>query len=503
MEAAKSGPTVPPVLASLPAQAGPTAAPATPTPISAPQAGPNAPLPPPFIPSGGSTPGAIGPTAVNGQPLDYTASLPRPPLGAPAANPAAVAAIAGRPVAPVAAPAAGGSAPIPPAPVQVAQNVPPTSAVPSAAGGPSGLPQPLTSPTGQITQGQLTQVLANPWIPDSTKQAMLTMIQQRGQVQTFKVPGGTLQVLPGTGQQRFIPEEVPMKIKHGTTEIEGRAVYDPNTGRYHVQTLLPDAPATSDALAHPAQAQGAPTTPQPDLSSIGGMEAADVAEAGAKKAAETSAETSAKYYDSLHKGLAGSAMIASQQKQNIDALRQIANSPDFVSGTFADSALAMQRLASTLGINPAGAAPRELFNQLSARVLADQFSGLKSIASTTGESAGRIFAPMLAIEEKANITPEDSAEGINAKLNLLDNAGNLMMKYGDMADDYVAKNGKLDPTFDKELRKEIAGSRIPNVVPQKEQSTAPIPTAPAPKTIGNKTYYQNPEGKWFDNPEFK
>ena len=115
---------------------------------------------------------------------------------------------------------------------------------------------------------------------------------------------------------------------------------------------------------HPAQAQG---TPQPDLSSIGGIQAAEAAQAGAKKGAETSAETSAKYYDSLHKGLAGSAMIASQQKQNIDALRQIASSPDVISGAFGDSArLQMQRFAAQLErINPTGAAPREVVQSVS------------------------------------------------------------------------------------------------------------------------------------------
>jgi hypothetical protein len=84
---------------------------------------------------------------------------------------------------------------------------------------------------------------------------------------------------------------------------------------------------------------------------------------------------------------------------------------------------------------------------------------------------------MLYIEEKANITSDDSVPGINAKLNLLDNAGNLMMHYGDMADDYVKEHGKLDPAFDKSLRKEIAGSRLPNVVP-KEAATPPS-AAPA------------------------
>lgn len=194
-------------------------------------------------------------------------------------------------------------------------------------------------------------------------------------------------------------------------------------------------------------------------------EAAESSFAGPKKTAEASAEANAKYYDSLHRGLAGSAMIAAQQKQNIDLLRQVAASPNFVPGAGSDAALQMQRLAAQFGIKTQGAAPREIFNQVAARILSDQISGIKSMASETGEQGGRIFKPMLDLEEKANITPEDTLEGIKAKLNLLDHAGDLMMKWGDMADDYMKANGKLDPGFDKQIRSEISKARIPNAVP--------------------------------------
>ena len=246
-------------------------------------------------------------------------------------------------------------------------------------------------------------------------------------------------------------------------------------------------------MPHPATAQGGRA--EPDLSSIGAIQANEAAQAGAKKAAETGGETSAKYYDSLHKGLAGSAMIAAQQKQNIDLLRQVAASPNFTPGAGSDAALGLQRVAAQLGINPEGAAPRELFNQVATRILADQISGLKSMSSETGESGGRIFKTMLDLEEKANITPEDTPAGINAKINLIDHAGDLMMRWGDMADDYVKDHGKLDPGFDKTLRGEIAKARIPNAVPQATSATTT-------KTIGDKTYYQI-GGKWFDNPDGK
>ena len=71
---------------------------------------------------------------------------------------------------------------------------------------------------------------------------------------------------------------------------------------------------------------------------------------GAQTDATKTAEANAKYYDSLHRGLSGSAMIAAQQKQNIDLLRQVAASPNFVPGAGSDTALALQRAAAQFNI---------------------------------------------------------------------------------------------------------------------------------------------------------
>lgn len=193
------------------------------------------------------------------------------------------------------------------------------------------------------------------------------------------------------------------------------------------------------------------------------------------------AKENGKYFGSVYRGLTGSATIAAQQKPNLDMLRQIAASPDFSPGAGSELSLGMQRLAARFGINPTGAAPREVFNQLAARVLADQFSGIKSMASETGEAGGRIFKPMLDLEEKANITPGDTLAGIKAKLAILDKSGDMMMKWGDMADDYAKQHGRLDHGFNKAIRAEIAGSRVDNVLPVPEAPVAPA--APPAGTI--------------------
>lgn len=488
---------------AAPADVPPTPTAASPVPL--PQARPAIPS---FLLPGSAIPGAVGPTSVGGLPLVPPGTTPSspplalpPPFGPVSVNgqplpqsgrpPASgnlapmVDAIAGRPVPPSAAPSAGGGAAIPVSSTTVAQAGAPTSIAPAAPRGSSGLPQPLTSPVGQITQDQLTRTLANPWVPESAKAAMLQMIQQRAQPQTMDVEGGKL-MFDAAGRKVFLPEPKFGTVKIGSAEVPTVSHFDPDTKQWTTTTLAPGGGVQTTgnpgggSLPHPAQAQGAPV--EPDLSTIGGIQANEAAQAGAKKSAEESATTGAKYYDSLHKGLAGSAMIAAQQKQNIDMLRQVAASPNFTPGAGSETALGLQRIAAQLGINPEGAAPREIFNQVATRILSDQISGIKSMASETGETGGRIFKSMLDLEEKANITPEDTAAGINAKLNLIDNAGNLMMKWGDMADDYVAKHGKLDPGFDKTLRAEIAKARIPDVVPKSDTTTAP-PSSPERSAI--------------------
>ncbi len=222
---------------------------------------------------------------------------------------------------------------------------------------------------------------------------------------------------------------------------------------------------------------------------------------GAQKGAEDTAAANAKYYDSLHRGLSGSAMIAAQQKQNLDLLRQVAASPNFTPGAGSDQALALQRMAAQFGIKTEGAAPREIFNQVAARVLADQFSGIKSMASETGETGARIFKPMLDLEEKANITHEDSLAGIKAKLDLIDRSGDLMMRWGDKADDYLKTHGRLDSGFDKDLRSDIAHARIPNVVPAGASSGAGSGSGGAANAGHSKPPMEGarkaPDGNWY------
>jgi hypothetical protein len=185
-----------------------------------------------------------------------------------------------------------------------------------------------------------------------------------------------------------------------------------------------------------------------------------------QQAGQIAADT--KHYAALHEGLTGTAHIAAQQAQNIDMLQQVANAKAFTPGAGNRLFLDVQRLAAQFGFNTKDAAPMEIFHQVAAKVLADQFSGMRTLAEETGSTGSRVFKSMLDIEEKANITKEDTLEGVKAKLEVAKRMGELSMKWGDLADDYKLKHGKLDAGFDKELRSQMAKARIPNIVPGAE-----------------------------------
>jgi hypothetical protein len=209
------------------------------------------------------------------------------------------------------------------------------------------------------------------------------------------------------------------------------------------------------------QTGGAPGKPgEPDLSTIGGIQANEAAQKGHITGAEEAAKGETKYYQGLYGGFSGMATVAAQQKPNIDILRQLLNDNDFKTGTGNQIDLAYRRALATFGIDPGAAAPREVFNQTAPRILADQFSGMKALAAETGEAGARIFKPMLDIEEKSLPSPDDSPEGLRRKVEILDRVGNVQMQLGDAAADYKKTHGALDSGFEKEARAIIAKSRI-------------------------------------------
>jgi len=353
---------------------------------------------------------------------------------------------------------------------------------------PTLLPRPPMSP--YRSQAALSRAVGMGAISqEQARQSAQDMISAQ-QPQSMKVPGGSVLWNPSNPHaQAFIPDVQTKAIKIGDVETQ-QSFWVDSQGRQHVMPSATGAPAPTGPEGPHTSVPSAASDPFPaggstaDIAAWG--ERRKVRITGEEETEKSRAQASTKMFNGIYAGLTGAGDNAAHQAQNIGLLREIA--PAAFTGTGTDTTLALNRmrdLAGRLGIptNRMAAAPRELFNQLAARVLADQFSGMKNIAAEEGSQMGRIFKTMLDVEEKANITPNDSLAGVQAKLNMLEQSGKQMMRWADMADDHVTKHGALDPSFMKRLRKDIAESKFENVVPKEEAA----PAAPAGEPLRSKS----------------
>ncbi len=300
--------------------------------------------------------------------------------------------------------------------------------------------------------------------------------------QPISIPfgGGQLNYDPAHPEnQTYLPTMQVKPVKVGDIETQQNFWID-SQGRQHT---MPGAPSGAAPSGAPPVA-GAPTGAGAAASGAGepfpaGGSISDIADYGERRkiriaweeeSAKSQATASTKMFNGIYGGITGAGDNAAHQARNIQLLREIA--PDAFTGTGSNAGLALNRMAAQMGIDPKGAAPRELFNTLAARVLADQFSGMRNLAAEEGSPASRIFKAMLDIEEKANITHEDSLEGVQAKLNMLEQAGKQAIGWADKADDYVNAHGRLDPSFMKELRKVIAETKFEDVIPKAGEKKA-------------------------------
>ena len=405
-----------------------------------------------------------------------------PPLAAPAPSPVTqgaqgtptppalatqnapmLSAIAGRPMPSGQPPAVAGGALNPASSPQIAQNGTPPGGLPSPTGGqapPSGVQTPMLQQFPQITREQFHQTMLN-GTPEQ-KAAIIKSLQDRTQIQSRPIDQGTgTQYYDQTGrhQELYQPKEETVDIT-GVGKIPYTVTHDPDTGGVKYTTSL-------------GGGEGKNFNSLNDLVNWSNQNAAN------KKGAEENASAQAKTYNTIHTGISGDAINAARQAPVIDTLTKIA--PAAFTGTGSDAALALNRMAAQFGIDPKGAAPRELFNMLSAKILGDQFAGIRNMAQEEGSPGGRVFKSMLDVEEKANITPEDTLEGTLAKLNYFKAMGQKVNDWADKADAYEQQHGKLDAGFMKDLRKDMSSAEFPTLVTgSKKEETAP--TAPVDET---------------------
>lgn len=180
-----------------------------------------------------------GPTEVSALPGSAQLGAPKPgsPLGPSAASPVGQ------------------------MPNRVAQapNAPmPVSDAPRAPGQQPPLPEVLTNPMGNISREQLQSILANPWIPNESKQSLLNMLQQRGTPQSMDVEGGKMMFNQMTGERVFIPEPRFSKIQLGDgMSVDAVSTFDPYTKHWTTKPMLP---GTTNAQPNaPGQRSEAPS----------------------------------------------------------------------------------------------------------------------------------------------------------------------------------------------------------------------------------------------------
>ncbi len=163
---------------------------------------------------------------------------------------------------------------MPPGAARVAQAGPqPSSGLPG-----KGLPNPLQHPMSNMSQQQLQSILANPWVPDTTKQKLQDEIVKFGTPSMIPTEGGNIMFNSMTGEKTFIPEPKFSKLQMGDTAVDAVSTYDPNTKQWHTRIM---APGANNAGQNQPQAAPQPgnvpgkradkSTLEPDFSSIGGM----------------------------------------------------------------------------------------------------------------------------------------------------------------------------------------------------------------------------------------
>lgn len=184
----------------------------------------------------------------------------------------------------------------------------------------------------------------------------------------------------------------------------------------------------------------------------------------AQKFSEKAGEENAKFFSDTKAGMIGSMATWGQQKQNFQLIRDLLADPDhgLATGVLTPVQIAAQRALSQLGIKPEAAAHSETLNMALARVMAEQVASLRTFAKSAGGDMGRVFAKMIDLEEAALPNIHDTTEGILQKINILDNAGSLMIRWGKYANAYAYNNGgSLDERFIDWIHGKIENARLP------------------------------------------
>lgn len=212
-------------------------------------------------------------------------------------------------------------------------------------------------------------------------------------------------------------------------------------------------------------------------------------------------------YGDEFKNILESSNVAIDNQSIISSARTLLNQEDLKTGIDAPLRTTAQRVANALGIDV------NLQNVTAAQLLQQSTGDL--VLNDLGKFKGAISDGERKFAIDKNVNLGQTKEGIAIRLELMEKAGEINLKYAEAAEDWVQRNktlqdkdiatGQTWSQFKKQFTKENPlidedfKKRIDNAV--KEQPDFALQGNI--KVIDGKTYYKHSDGSWYTEPEKK
>lgn len=143
-------------------------------------------------------------------------------------------------------------------------------------------------------------------------------------------------------------------------------------------------------------------------------------------------------------GVQDAAASASDQIANLSRMEVLMNDPNFRSGTGTDAVVSMQKLVEALGGNPADVGSVEAFRAASTQAVMAQLGGSLGAGFS---NADRDFIMGMT----ANL--DNSIQGNRIIIEAQKRIAQRKIELARLADEYIAKNGRLDQNWPQTMRK--------------------------------------------------
>lgn len=212
-------------------------------------------------------------------------------------------------------------------------------------------------------------------------------------------------------------------------------------------------------------------------------------------------------YGEEFKGILDSSNVAIDNQSIIASARSLLSQEDLRTGIDASLRTTAQRVADAFGIDV------NLQNVSAAQLLQQSTGDL--VLNDLGKFKGAISDGERKFAVDKNVNLGQTKQGIELRLELMEKAGNINLKYAEAAEDWVQRNKSLQnkdiatsqtwSSFKKQFRKENPlidddfKKRINNALKQQPDFAIQGNI----KVIGDTTYYQHQDGSWHTKPEDK